>query len=112
MLQRLAERVSEFKKLSFSEVDRKKWRKIFISEMISSDESETETGKAILSIKKLPWRSEKVDRFFTKLDEAHQARKSEQATRQTKPRLHLGAVSARPPPTSDQLPAWAIASQK
>ena len=80
--------------------------------MISSDDSETEDGNAVFSIKNLRWRSEKVSRFFSKLDDAHKARKSEQAARQTKPRLHPGAVSSTAPPTSDRVPAWAFASRE
>ena len=111
ILQRLAERVSEFKRMSFSEVDRAKWRKTLVTEMVSSDESGTDNGKATFSVKKLPWRSEKVTRFFDKLDVAHRARKSEQAAHQTKPRIHQGAVSTRQPPSHDQVPSWAIVSQ-
>lgn len=112
ILQRLAERVSTFKKLSFNDVDKQKWRKVLITDMISSDDSETDDGNAVFSIKNLRWRSEKVSRFFSKLDQANQARKSEQAARQTKPRLHLGAVSSRAPPTSDRVPAWAFGPQE
>ena len=80
--------------------------------MISSDDSESDDGKGVFSVKNLQWRSDKVTRFFTKLDDAQKARKSEQAARQTKPRLNLGAVSTRPPPSSDQVPAWAFTSPK
>ena len=81
VLQRLAERVSVFNKMSFNDMERQKWRKILKTEMISSDDSETEDGKAVFSVRKLPWRSEKVGRFFAKLDDNHQERKSEQAAR-------------------------------
>ena len=52
--------------------------------------------------------SEKVDRFFKKLDCNHFTRKSEQANRQTKPRLHKGLISDRVVPTDLDLPSWAL----
>ena len=107
-IQRLAERQSEFKKMSYTDGDRVKWEKVLITELISSDESETEEDKAVLVVKELTWRSDKVSSFFMKLDNAHDARKSEQATRQTKPRIRKGITSNRPAPS--HLPSWAISN--
>lgn len=98
--------------MSFSEEDREKWRKTLVTEMISSDDSESEDGKAVLFVKELPWRSDKVSKFFKKLDDNHRARRSEQAARQTKPRLHRGVLSSRQPPVKEQVPAWAIVSHQ
>ena len=92
--------------MSYSDVDRVKWKKVLVTELISSDESETEDGKAVLIVKELPWRSDKVTNFFEKLDRAHNARKSEQASRQTKPRIRQGKTSTRLPPS--RFPTWAV----
>ena len=67
--------------------------------MISSDESELDDAKAVLVVKKLQWRSDKITNFFTKLDSAHEDRKSEQAIRN-------GTSSARAAPA--HLPSWAL----
>ena len=84
-----------------------KWEKVLTSELISSDESEVDDDdKAVLVVKKLAWRSDRVTNFFAKLDSAHEDRKSEQAKRQTKPRIHKGIVSTREAPA--HLPSWAF----
>ena len=72
ILQRQADRLSAFNRLSYNDVhvDRRKWRKVLVTEMISSDESESEDGKGVFSVKNLQWRSDKVTRFFSKLDDA------------------------------------------
>lgn len=76
-----------------------------MSELISSDESDIEEERHILVVRELPWRNDRVSKFFTKLDEAHEHRKSEQATRQTKLRIIKGKISARPEPSN--IPSWA-----
>ena len=76
--------------------------------MISSDESELDDGKAVLVVKELQWRSDKITNFFTKLDSAHEDRKSEQAKRQTKPSIRNGTSSARAAPA--HLPSWALSN--
>ena len=72
--------------MSFSDADRVTWKKIFNTEFMSSDESGEEDGSAVFIVKKLPWRSERVSNFFERLDTARASRKTEQASRQTKPR--------------------------
>ena len=50
-----------------------KWEKVLTSELISSDESEVDNDdKAVLVVKKLAWRSDRVTNFFAKLDSAHE----------------------------------------
>ena len=100
--------MSQFKRMSYNDSDRSKWGKVFVSSFISSDESDIEDDTPVFIVKELPWRSSKVSNFFTKLDDAHHERLSEQASRQKKPRLHRGRVSTRPLPAG--LPSWA--SQK
>ena len=92
ILQRLEERLSAFNRLSYNDVDREKWKQILVTEVISSDESESEDRKGVFFAKNLQWRSDTVTRFFSKLDDAQKSRKSEQAARQTKLLLHQGAV--------------------
>ena len=107
-MQRFGERQAEFKRLSYSDSDRVKWEKVLTTDLISSDESELEEDRAVLVVKELPWRSEKVSNFFKKLDKAHESRKTEQANRQTKPRIRRGMMSERPAPVS--LPSWALSN--
>ena len=105
-MQRRAERVSEFQKMSYSDSDREKWRKVLVNQLMSSDESEYEDDQAVFVVKELPWRSSKVTAFFEKLDGVHQSRKTEQASQQTKRRVRKGLMSSRPPPLG--LPSWAL----
>ena len=95
---RLDERQSEFKRMSYSDGDRVKWEKLLTSELISSDESEIDDDKAMVVVKELVWRSDRVTNFFAKLDNTHEDCKSEQAKRQTKPRIRNGTTSARVAP--------------
>ena len=92
--------------MSYSDIDRAKWRKVLISSLISSDESELEDGDPALVVKELPWRAAKVAHFFKKMDQAHDARKSEQAIRQTKKRIYGRKESNRQAPVN--VPTWAI----
>ena len=108
VLHRLTERESAFKKMSYSDVDRQKWKKVLIASMISSDSSGAEDTLPVLIAKKLPWRSCKVTNFFDKLDKFHEDSKSEQAKRQTKKRIHRGKLSTRSMP--NEVPKWAISS--
>ena len=91
---------------SYSDADRMKWGKILTSDLVSSDESDIdENDKAVLVVKELGWRNDRVTTFFAKLDSAHEDRKSEQAKRQTKSRIRKGVMSTREAPA--HLPSWA-----
>ena len=105
LTQRRSERESEFHKMSYSDSDREKWRKVLVTQLMSSDESSNEDDQAIFIVKELSWRSDKVTSFFEKLDSVRQSRKTEQASRQTKRRVRKGVMSSRPPPPG--LPTWA-----
>ena len=94
--------------MSFSDADRIKWKKLFVTELMSSDESGEEDGNAVFIVKKLQWRSERVSSFFARLDNARSSRKTEQASRQTKPRVQKDLVSSRPAPRG--FPSWAVVS--
>ena len=107
-MQRRAERESEFQRMSYSDNDREKWKKVLVTQLMSSDESADEDDQAVFVVKELSWRSDKVMAFFQKLDGARQSRKTEQASRQTKRRVRKGVMSSRPPPPG--LPTWASKS--
>ena len=83
-----------------------KWKKILVTDMMSSDESGTEDGHSVFIVKELRWRSDKVTAFFQRLDKARDHRKTEQASRQTKSRIRNGAMSTRPAPSG--FPMWAV----
>ena len=55
--------------MSYSETDKQKWKKMLISNFILSDESNMEEEVPVFIVKKLEWRSEKVTKFFRKLDD-------------------------------------------
>ena len=75
---------------------------IVIRSMMSSDESGVESGDEHVFINHpLPWRSSKVEKFFTNLDEAAYQGKSPQAKRQMKKRC-MGEISSREKP--DNIP--------
>ena len=93
-------------KMSFSDADRAKWKKVLVTEFMSSDESGEEDGQPVYIVKKLPWRSERVSNFFERLDIARSSRKTEQANRQTKTRISKNLVSTRPAPHG--FPSWAL----
>ena len=83
-------------------------------EMMSTDESgEDDEGKAVVLVKHLQWRSEKVNRFFNRLDGFIDQGKSEQALRKTKPRKLVQDKSSPLPPTSlSDVPPWALNNAK
>ena len=83
-----------------------KWKKILVTDMMSSDESGTEDGQSVFIVKELSWRSDKVTAFFQRLDTARDKRKTEQASRQTKGRIRKGVMSTRPAPSG--FPMWAM----
>ena len=94
--------------MSYSEIDRQKWKKVLITDMISSDSSGVEDTTPVLVAKDISWRSCKVTNFFDKLDKVHEGSKSEQAKRQTKKRIHRGKLSTRSMPS--EVPKWAISN--
>ncbi len=94
-LQKLQERQSVFSKRTYNGSDKEKWQKVLIAEMMSSEESEDDK----ILVKSLPWRSNKVRRFFYALDDQLYSEKSAQAKRQTKERI-VGDVSVRTQPIS------------
>ena len=80
-----------------------------IQEVMLSDESGMdEDGRAVISVKNLPWRNDKVGRFFKRLDMVQQQNNSEQAVRQSKARVSAAVASEHlPPSASSVIPQWA-----
>lgn len=73
-----------------------------VKAFISSEESGEENigngeKRQVMLVKRLPWRSAKVDRFFNQLDHKAQKNKSKQSKQQTLPRV-VGERSTRPKP--------------
>ena len=104
----MAKRQSTFESSHFK--NKEKWKGIMIQEMISSEESGVdEEGKAVIFIEDLPWRSDKLGRFFERLDAVQQGNKSEQAIRQSKECILVEAASERGPPRNIScIPRWAF----
>jgi len=85
--------------------DKEKWEKILRVEVMSSDESSSDSEDNFV-VKVLTWRHERVNYFLRKLDEKSAEIRSSQAQRQRKKRIINGAFSSRPMPSG--LPKWAI----
>ena len=79
-------------------------------DFMSSEESGSE-NEACLVKKQLPWRSSKVTKFFSELDEFVDGSKSNVAKRQTRLRVLDGAVSSREVPQGKKIPNWALCPQ-
>jgi len=50
--------------------DKDKWSKVMVVSMMSSEESGEDGGDEVLIRRKLPWRAERVNHFFTQLDDS------------------------------------------
>ena len=74
---------------------------------MSSEESDVDNEDEVLTLHPLPWRAEKVDTLFRKLDEITLKAKSPQARRQMKKRV-LGIESNRSTPSIAGVPSWAV----
>lgn len=107
-LQKLQERIATLNKAKLSEKDREKWSKVFVTEMMSSEESDDGDDSPIV-VRPLPWRSNRVDNFFSQLDKRNREHKSPQARRQMKERI-FGNQSSRPAPCGRDIPEWAFAN--
>ena len=80
---------------------KEKWAMTLSPSFMSSDKSDVDN----IVTKPLSCRSQLVDDFFQRLDQASQEAKSPQARQQTKPRV-MGEPSSRPRPVDDSLPSW------
>ena len=91
-------------KASLRDSEREKWAKVFITDMMSSEESDPEDDN-IMIIKELPFRHERVGAYFHAIDIAANKKLSPQALRQMKKRV-LKGVSDRSVPTG--VPKWSV----
>ena len=73
---------------------------------MSSEESGEEDS---IIVHPLPWRSEYVNKMFSRIDEYCNKKKSSQALRQMKTRI-AGTSSSRPKPVDTLGISWAFAS--
>ena len=104
--------------MKFSEDEQKKqWMLALTPQMVSSEEScEEDNGgdHDVLLVKHLPWRSERVNTLFARLDGKRRSGQSAQARRQSKKRVYDYDPSCRPQPTTtttgNTLPAWLFSS--
>ena len=83
----------KFKKSS----DAEKWRRVLISDMMSSEESDMDGEKEVLKVHSLPWRAVSVSRMFQALDKEAANQRTPQSRRQMKERV-MGEESDRPAP--------------
>ena len=81
-----------------------KWEKILRIDVISSEESATDSED--IFVKPIPWRSTLVHDFFVELDSKSMEGKTAQAKRQRKRRMVSHINSNRNVPSG--LPKWAI----
>ena len=80
--------------------------KEFMSSESSDEEEVEETGKrAVIVVKKLPWRGGKANRLMKRLDNRAKSKMSKQSLQQTLPRV-IGPNSDRPKPVSFQDDFW------
>ena len=106
--QKLLERKTALGRMEFSNVDsRSMWEKVMTTAMMSSEESGHEGEDEVLYVRPLLFRSGKVDRFFSILDDKVKETKSPQARRQMKKRVR-GDVSTREVPVGHCFPKWAL----
>ena len=103
-LQKLQVRLSTFTKSKIKDCERKKWEKVFIPDMMSSEESDQENDHNMV-VRELPFRHERVTSYFHAIDEATYKTRSSQAVRQRKNRV-LQGVSSRPIPSG--VPKWSL----
>lgn len=108
--QKLHDRASALNKSSLPEKQRKKWMSVITLDFMSSEESGSENESCLVK-KELPWRSDKVTKFFSELDDFVGGSKSNVAKRQTRPRVLDGAVSSREIPQGKKIPSWALCQQ-
>ena len=92
------------KNSKLSDEQRKKWLAVVKNEYMSSEESGEEDT---IVVHRLPWRSEYVNKMFTKIDEYCYHKKSPQAIRQMKARK-VGSPSGRSKPLCATEPEWAF----
>lgn len=102
--QKLESRISALDRTSSVSSEHKiKWKEVLVAAFMSSEESAEEVVDGVkyefLSVKSLPWRCAKVNKFIKQLDEKIKKKKSKRGKQQTILRKP-GSVSSRPKPTT------------
>lgn len=92
------------KSSAISEKDKTSWKECLVEQLISSEESDDDGSFVIHS---LPWRSEKVDNFFSGLDRKSDKKKTKKSKMMTFQRIK-GLRSNRPRPSLEKVPEWAL----
>ena len=92
-----------FHKLKLSAKDKEKWERVLINEVMSSKDNCSDSD---VFIKEIPWRSQIVDSFISKLDEKAWELKSPLAIRMRKEQKVSKNVSERDIPSG--IPKWAL----
>lgn len=91
-------------KSNMPDKEKEKWLKGFTAEMMSSEESEDDDD--VITVKPLPWRSERLTTMFYRLDNRVESGKTTQAKRQKRKRV-LGVIASTRP-QADDVPQWAL----
>ena len=59
-MQRQAEREFKLQRMPYSDSDREEWKKVLVTQLMSSDECDNEENQAVFVVKELPWRSDGI----------------------------------------------------
>ena len=103
-LQKLKKRRTAFLKTNaLNQTQKEKWAPCLVAEMISSEESDDENEE--FKVRPLPWRSDKVDSFFSSLDMKSNKNRSKKSAMMTIHRTK-GLSSDRSRPSD--VPDWAL----
>ena len=92
---------------SLPPLEKEKWAKVLMPDMISSEDDNGDEDEDVFVIRPLSWHSTAVDDFFKSLDAHSKGQKTKQAVRQMKNRV-LGAPSSCPKPLDKTIPKWAF----
>ena len=109
LLQKLKRRQTTlFKTNALNQAQKEKWAPCIFAEMMSSEESDGDDNgdeeSTVFVVRPLPWRSDKVNSFFSSLDSKFSKNQSKKSAMMTVHRSK-GLPSDRPRPSS--VPDWA-----
>ena len=108
LLQKLKRRQTAlFKTNALNQAQKEKWAPCIVAEMMSSEESDGDDNgdeeSTVFVVRPLPWRSDKVNSFFSSLDSKFSKNQSKKSAMMTV-RRSKGLPSDRPRPSS--VPDW------
>ena len=73
--------MASLEKSSLPERDKQKWKAVMTTEFMSSEDSDPEDAKTFTK-RSIPWRSDKVTKFFCELDKTKEEQRFGQGKRQ------------------------------